>query len=406
MNCKTCTCARLEQRYLQRQDRQPLAPMPSESNFSTADLNPPRSLSIVKADDSSDKVRPFISRSPSPCQLTRLGFGTSGIMGSSITAAGRLRLLEAAFDQGVRHFDTAPLYGMGLAEEVLATFARGKRSAITITSKFGLLPPSIHPLLRPALPLARTINRHVSGHLSPQHQDMANRAIRALPVGGTHSYPETPGASSPGTGSDPYKPEEIRQGLEESLRKLGTDYIDFYLLDECQSGNLTEDVVALLEALVAEGKIRAYGLGSGRKASREILNQYPQFRGVVQIPDHLLNHDTSWFVERAQSPLFTHSVLRTPLRSASYRPTLDLLLIRWAEQLDEDPREPELLTALLLTGALLNNPEGCVLFSTSKLQRIHSYVETLQRFPAGAQALRELLTQVSTMGSLPQELAA
>jgi aryl-alcohol dehydrogenase-like predicted oxidoreductase len=323
-----------------------------------------------------------------------------------MTAAGRLRLLEAAFDQGVRHFDTAPLYGMGLAEEVLAIFARGRRSDITITSKFGLLPPSIHPLLRPALPIARTINRHVCGQLSPQQQDMANRAIRALPVVGTSSFPDTPGSSSPGTGSHPYKPAEIRHGVEESLRKLGTEYIDFYLLDECQSGNLDEDVISLLDTLVVEGKIRAYGLGSGRKASREILSDNPRFRGVVQIPDHLLNHDTSWFVERAQSPLFTHSVLRTPLRSASYRPTLDLLLIRWAEQLDEDPRQPELLTALLVTGALLNNPHGCVLFSTSKVQRITSYVDTLQRFPAGAQALRDLLSQISSMGSLPQEVAA
>jgi aryl-alcohol dehydrogenase-like predicted oxidoreductase len=66
-------------------------------------------------------------------------------MGSAMTAAGRLRLLEAAFDQGVRHFDTAPLYGMGLAEEVLSIFARGRRSDITITSKFGLLPPPSIP---------------------------------------------------------------------------------------------------------------------------------------------------------------------------------------------------------------------------------------------------------------------
>jgi D-threo-aldose 1-dehydrogenase len=326
-------------------------------------------------------------------------------MGSSMTAAGRLRLLETAFDLGVRHFDTAPLYGMGLAEEVLATFARCRRGDITITSKFGLLPPSIHPLLRPALPIARTINRHVCSQLSPQHQDMANRAIQALPVGRTFSSKETPGSSSRGTGS-PYKPADIRHGLEESLRKLGTDYIDVYLLDECQTGNLDEDFISLLESLVVEGKIRAYGIASGRKSSRAILSDHPMFRGVVQIPDHLLNHDTPWFVERAQSPLFTHSVLRTPLRSASYRPTLDLLLFRWAVQLDMDPRQPELLTALLLTGALLNNPDGCVLFSTSKVQRISSYAQTLQRFPAGAQALRELLSQVSSIGSLPEQLAA
>jgi aryl-alcohol dehydrogenase-like predicted oxidoreductase len=357
-------------------------------------------------DEGSNNVRLLIPRPSAQHQLTRLGFGTSGIMGASVTSGGRLRLLETAFDQGVRHFDTAPLYGMGLAEEVLATFARGKRSEITITSKYGLLPPAIHPLLRPALPIARTLNRHVCGQLGPQHQDLAYRALQALPVVGATSAQKASGSPSPRRRSHPYNPTEIRLGLEQSLSKLGTDYIDFYLLDDSREEDIDEDVISLLEALVVEGKIRAYGVGSNRPSSRKILNDHSTFRGVVQIPDHLLHLDTSWFVKKAQSPLFTHSVLRTPLRSPRYRPTLDLLLIRWAEQLDVDPDQPELLTAFLLTGALLNNPQGCVLFSTSKVQRISHYVETLERFPVGAPALRELFAQAFSSGSLSKAVAA
>ena len=49
-------------------------------------------------------------------ETTRLGYGCSSIMG----ALGRrqsLRLLEAAYDAGIRHFDVAPMYGYGEAED-------------------------------------------------------------------------------------------------------------------------------------------------------------------------------------------------------------------------------------------------------------------------------------------------
>lgn len=327
-------------------------------------------------------------------QTSRLGFGTSGIMGSSMTASGRLRLLEMAFDQGVRHFDTAPHHGMGLAEEVIGAFVRGRRGDITITTTLGLSPPAIPTLLRPAMPIARSLNRCFSRQLGPQHQDRLNQVIRTLPVVGPSSPAPT------------YSTSEIRRSLEESLRKLATEYVDYLLLDHCDVSNLDGDIIPVLDALVGEGKIKAYGFASGRQTSRMVLTQFRDFRGGVQIPDHLLHLDTSWFVHRVKGPLFTHGVLRTPLRSPSYRPTLDLLLMRWAERLDEDPRQPELLSALLLTGALLNNPLGCVLVSTSQAQRLETYVQTLQRFSVGAPALKELLSDVSSIGSLPEHLAA
>jgi aryl-alcohol dehydrogenase-like predicted oxidoreductase len=75
--------------------------------------------------------------------FSRLGFGTSGIMGAALTTSRRLRLLETAYAHGIRHFDTAPLYGQGEAESLLGQFSRGKRDSITITTKFGLTPRRI-----------------------------------------------------------------------------------------------------------------------------------------------------------------------------------------------------------------------------------------------------------------------
>ena len=108
-------------------------------------------------------IRPIDPREPSLAspQPSRLGFGTSGIMGAALTSRGRLRLLDAAFDAGIRHFDTAPLYGLGLAEEVLGRFARRCRGDITLTTKFGLEPPAIPTPLRPVVPIARVLHRRL-----------------------------------------------------------------------------------------------------------------------------------------------------------------------------------------------------------------------------------------------------
>ncbi|MFN5466225.1 MAG: aldo/keto reductase [Cyanobacteriota bacterium] len=345
-------------------------------------------------------------------QPSRLGFGTSGIMGASLTSAGRLRLLEHAFAQGIRHFDTAPLYGMGLAEEVVGRFARGRRGEITITTKFGLAPRAIPPRLRPMMPIARALHRKVwrrwrSGDLAmavippkPQGQAPGLEPVAA-------SAPPLPTAMPPGpasgeqAGGTPYSEAAIRESLETSLRKLGSDYIDYFLLHEGQSGHVNEAVIALLENLVREGKIRHYGLGSGRSASWSILTRWPAFQGVVQIPDHLFQTDTGWFAAHAAGPLFTHSVLQTPLRTEQMRSSLDQLLLAWAERTGQDPTRPGLLSELLLTGGLLNNPEGCVLFSTSRAERIAGHVQTLQAMPGVAPMLQQLLadTQADRRGS-------
>lgn len=74
--------------------------------------------------------------------FTELGFGSAplGNLYRAITEADAQATLQAAWDTGCRYFDTAPLYGLGLAETRLNHFLRDKpRDAYVLSSKVGRL---------------------------------------------------------------------------------------------------------------------------------------------------------------------------------------------------------------------------------------------------------------------------
>jgi D-threo-aldose 1-dehydrogenase len=319
-------------------------------------------------------------------------------MGAALTTGGRLRLLETAFEVGIRHFDTAPLYGMGLAEEVLGRFARRRRSEITLTTKFGLVPPAIPAPLRPVVPLARILHRRLGWGRASLSRALAWRRGGPPPVATAPLPAPPPSASPPGGWPRPYDPAALRASLETSLRKLGTDHVDLLLLHECQPSQLTEEGLALMEALVAEGKIRHWGLGSGRASTRVILERWPGREAVVQIPDDLLRGDTAWFAHQAAPPLFTHSVMRGPLGDPARQPLLRALLQGWAERTGQDPAKPGLLGDLLFIGGLLNNAEGCVLFSSGRVTRVRALGELARRLPELGPPLREVLAEQTSGG--------
>ena len=337
---------------------------------------------------------------PSRPTPSRFGFGTSGIMGAALTSTGRLRLLETAFEEGITHFDTAPLYGHGLAESLLGRFARSRRDALTITTKFGLVPKTYPPLLRPLLPIVRVVNRRL---LIPLRQRPAapaagERSPRSAPAAASDPAPvaaslPTP-SSAPAQGATPpvpYTASMLRSQLERSLQQLKCDYIDYYLLHECHSDYLNEDLLNGLEALVREGKIRHYGIGSGRWQSRQILEQHANVPWVVQIPDGWMDRDTDWFIQRGKPPLFTHSSLRLALQADPG--SMVAITRRWAELSDQDPDQPGLLSQLLLHGALIKNPAGCVVFSSRHARNIRSNASLLSGLEARRSAVETLLRE-------------
>ncbi len=74
--------------------------------------------------------------------LTELGFGTAplGNLYRAISEGDAQTVLQAAWDAGVRYYDTAPLYGLGLSETRLNHFLRGKpRDEYVLSTKIGRL---------------------------------------------------------------------------------------------------------------------------------------------------------------------------------------------------------------------------------------------------------------------------
>lgn len=74
--------------------------------------------------------------------FTELGFGTApmGNLYQAISDVEARHMLDTAWDGGVRYFDTAPLYGLGLSETRLNNFLRGKdRDSYILSSKVGRL---------------------------------------------------------------------------------------------------------------------------------------------------------------------------------------------------------------------------------------------------------------------------
>lgn len=130
------------------------------------------------------------------------GYGWGNVQEEELIAA-----VHAALDAGVTFFDTADTYGLGQSEKTLAKGLGSHRQEVVIESKFGVR------------------------------------------VGGGQTVYDN-------------SPAYIRQALEASLQRLGTDYIDVYLIHYRDGKTPIGDVVATLEALKAEGKIRYYGLSN------------------------------------------------------------------------------------------------------------------------------------------------
>lgn len=151
-------------------------------------------------------------------RTSAIGLGTwaiGGWMWGGTDETRSVAAIQASIDEGVSLIDTAPAYGKGLAEEIVGKAIRGRRDAVVLATKCGLV-------------WHTTKGRHFFDY-------------DGKPV---HRY---------------LGAESIAYEVEQSLKRLGTDHIDHYITHWQDPTTPVAETMEALERLKRQGKIRSIG---------------------------------------------------------------------------------------------------------------------------------------------------
>lgn len=151
-------------------------------------------------------------------EVSAIGLGCMGFShayGAPTEKKEAIYTLQSAIDMGYTFFDTAEVYGTEqdphANERLVGEAFQGKRDKVIIATKFGI-------------------------HFDTQS--------------GVYPYPLLTDASS----------KTIRTSVENSLKRLKTDYIDLYFQHRMDINTEPEEVAGVMKDLIQEGKIRAWGI--------------------------------------------------------------------------------------------------------------------------------------------------
>lgn len=134
------------------------------------------------------------------------------------------RIIDIALENGINHLDTADLYDFGLNEELVGEMIQDKRDQIILTTKVG-------------------------NHFNKETKDWF---------------------------WDPSK-SYILDAVKKSLKRLNTDYIDFYMLHGGTIDDPIHETIEAFEQLKKEGIIRAYGISSIRP---NVIREYVKHSSI------------------------------------------------------------------------------------------------------------------------------
>ncbi|CAN5632481.1 aldo/keto reductase [soil metagenome] len=203
--------------------------------------------------------------------VSEVGFGvwtiSTGWWGE-VDDAKSVKLLRSAFEKGINYFDTADTYGSGKGETILADAFGGMRDEVVISTKIGY--------------------------------DFYNHTARR----GQQERPQV------------WSEDFLRFALDESLRRLDTDYVDFLQLHNVKMDAVEDDdLFGLMDEIKSEGKIRSYGIALGPKIGWEEEGIKAMCeRGVsgVQMIHNILEQNPGRSLIEAANETDTSLIVRVP----------------------------------------------------------------------------------------------
>jgi aryl-alcohol dehydrogenase-like predicted oxidoreductase len=221
--------------------------------------------------------------------VSEIGLGCSEI-GSSVFYKDEresLRVLHRAFELEINFYDTAELYGYGHSEELIGRAFKGRRSQIIIASKVGMLTSSLGRIGKTLLPILQPVRQVIQPwkdalkRVSKQRQDFSSA--------------------------------HIKKAIEQSLRRLHTDYLDLYQLHNPPTRVIEQgEVFETLDYLKDQGKIRFYGVSAETISDALLCLKYPNISSL-QIVFNLLEQEAAQELLPLAHQKRTAIIARVPL---------------------------------------------------------------------------------------------
>jgi D-threo-aldose 1-dehydrogenase len=286
----------------------------------------------------------------------RLGFGCANLY-ELPARRDRRALLETAYDLGIRHFDVAPMYGLGLAEPELADFLSRHDDAIVAT-KFGI---RLTALGRVAGSVQRPIRLLLQASTATQSR---------VKVSGT-------GPDSGAVGQLLYSPkdysvENAERALASSLRALRRERIDFFFLHEPVGATLKHApcLADYLDLQIQRGRIGGWGpAGDLSKGHNEII-ELTRRASAVQCPYDLIVGHAGPVPDGERSTItfgFVSRALGHVKELLGRRPALRE---ECSDALGADLASDEVILNLIVRDAISHNADGTVLVSSTNPDRL------------------------------------
>lgn len=294
-------------------------------------------------------------------QPTVLGFGCAELFREP-SRAGRLALLDAAYQAGVRYFDVAPMYGLGLVEREVGAFARGRRDELVLATKFGISPTPAARGLAPAQGQLQRLTAARRGGGDPRSGAVGRLLYR----------------------SGAYGAEAARRSLERSLGALQTDRVDLFLLHDPLDGKaVSDDLRSYLESAQTAGLIRTWGVaGDSAPAYRDVPVVQARWNPFSPPP-----------AGRAQPTIHFGAIGRPLRRIVEHLQGNPDRLRQWSDTVGADCSRPEAIAGLLLRDALAVTPGSPLLFSSTRTAHVAAAVAATRTDPGAEElaAFRRLL---------------